>query len=224
VRHGTTDRNADRITAAASGPGAPPGANRLAGQPAALGIPDRRLARVCAGGMTKRLSCRCQRQAGIRTAGAQLRRCPGVAGRTDRGHDRVLRRRARVRSPRIAGWAELRTASMRAGAWVGPMRDRRFPLPQRRDSGIDAVKAVDRLVATTPPARGSVRPPVAVWGVASGCRSLLVHCLPWQRRDRLATIPPLCGGVRLFRHDVLHASYPHLDLRRRPRPRAGIAT
>ncbi len=41
-----------------------------------------------------------------------------------------------------------------------------------------------------------VRPPVAVWGVASACRSLLVHCLPWQRRDRLATIPPLCGGVR----------------------------
>jgi hypothetical protein len=119
-----TGRSVRRRTYRSTGAQSPPPAS--AGQPAALGIPDCRLGRVCAGGVAPRLPLRCRSPAAIRAAGSR-RRCPRMAGFADRGHGRVLRGRASGRSRRGAEWAELGTESMRAGAWVGPMRDRRSP-------------------------------------------------------------------------------------------------
>lgn len=181
-RRGATGRIVRRRRTYRSSQG---GRSTSGGQPAALGVPDR-------------------------MAGGRHRR-PGTAGR-DRGRNLAAAHGSPV--PTGRGTGRTRTYRCLGGSHEGPP----FPLRQRRDSTPrwrqparyahcgyrrplrPGVGAVERSIGWPTPHRPSAarfRPTVAVWGVASGCRSLLVHCLPWQRRDRRATIPPLRGGVRL---------------------------
>jgi len=129
-------------------------------------------------------------------------------------------RRGERAKPARRGTAGPRNGIDGRNAWVGPTRDRRSPsvsggTGRRADVSPDdtrmglpppghcarGIRPVERPIdwpLRDRPAPGSLRPPSGCGRVASGCRSLLVHCLPWQRRNRHITIPPLCGGVRPF--------------------------
>jgi hypothetical protein len=170
----------------------------------------------------------------------------GPSPRGSSGAGRVLRGEARERSRHVAGRPDLGTASMGANAWVGPTRDRRSPsvsggTGRRADVSPDdtrmglpppghcvrGIRPVERPIdwpLRDRPAPGSWRPPSGCGRVASGCRSLLVHCLHGSGGTDISLSCRSAVESGRFRHDLSHASDPGHDLGRRSRPRAGIVT
>ncbi len=147
---------------------------------------------------------------GVR-GGRQTRRCRRAGDRTTDEPGRHLVRRAARESTECArrgtsgglngvdarsrlGWVPCGTAVSPSASEGTPRRAGVRPDDTRTAATRRASRNGGRLRSDRP---GTAGPDGGRgWGVTSRCRSLLVHCLPWQRRDRLATIPPLCGGVR----------------------------